>query len=103
MEGLRVHSDGRYLDGTFGRGGHAAKPHECIDPLLAAAQLIVALQSVVARTLDPLASGVISVCVCEVRPPVAAGFFDFFALGMVHSAHGGRVRRTRGRPGAPPA
>jgi amidohydrolase len=46
-----------------GKGGHAAKPHECIDTTLTAAQIIVALQSVVARNIDPLKNAVISVCV----------------------------------------
>lgn len=46
-----------------GKGGHAAKPHDCIDTTLAAAQIIVALQSVVARNIDPLSNAVISVCV----------------------------------------
>lgn len=46
-----------------GKGGHAAKPHDCIDTTLTAAQIIVALQSVVARNIDPLQNAVISVCV----------------------------------------
>ncbi len=46
-----------------GKGGHAAKPHDCIDTTLTAAQIIVALQSVVARNVDPLKNAVISVCV----------------------------------------
>ncbi|TJZ90722.1 amidohydrolase [Paracoccus gahaiensis] len=46
-----------------GKGGHAAKPHSCIDTTLTAAQIIVALQSVVARNIDPLDNAVISVCV----------------------------------------
>ena len=41
-----------------GLGGHAARPHICIDPVLAGAQLITALQSVVARSVDPLESAV---------------------------------------------
>ncbi|MBU3031818.1 M20 aminoacylase family protein [Paracoccus marinaquae] len=48
-----------------GKGGHAAKPHECIDTTLTAAQIIVALQSVVARNVDPLKNAVISVCVVQ--------------------------------------
>jgi hippurate hydrolase len=44
-----------------GRGGHAAKPHECIDPVVVAAQIVVNLQSVAARVVDPLDSLVISV------------------------------------------
>ncbi len=46
-----------------GKGGHAAKPHECIDTTLTAAQIVVAMQSVVARNIDPLKNAVISVCV----------------------------------------
>ena len=45
----------------YGRGGHGSRPHEAIDPVLAAAQTIVALQSIVARRVDPLESGVITV------------------------------------------
>ena len=48
-----------------GKGGHAAKPHDCIDTTLVASQIIVALQSIVARNVDPLKSGVVSVCVVE--------------------------------------
>ena len=45
-----------------GLGGHAARPHKCIDSVLVGAQLITALQSIVARTIDPLDSAVISMC-----------------------------------------
>ncbi len=45
-----------------GKGGHAAKPHEAIDTTLVGAQIVVALQSIVARNADPLKSLVISVC-----------------------------------------
>ena len=44
-----------------GRGGHAAKPHATIDPVLIGAQIVQALQAVVARNIDPLKSGVVSV------------------------------------------
>ena len=44
-----------------GKGGHAAKPHDCIDTTLVAAQLLQALQSVVARNVDPVKSAVLSV------------------------------------------
>jgi hippurate hydrolase len=46
-----------------GRGGHAARPHKCIDSVLVGAQLITALQSIVSRDIDPLESAVISMCV----------------------------------------
>ena len=48
-----------------GHGGHAARPHMCIDPVVAGSQLIVALQSIVSRNVDPLDSAVISVCEFE--------------------------------------
>jgi hippurate hydrolase len=45
-----------------GRGGHGAKPHLAIDPILAAAQVVTSLQSIVARNVNPLEPAVISVC-----------------------------------------
>jgi amidohydrolase len=45
-----------------GLGGHAARPHRCIDSVLVGAQLITALQSIVARSVDPLDSAVVSIC-----------------------------------------
>jgi hippurate hydrolase len=44
-----------------GVGGHAARPHACVDPLLAACSIVQALQSVVSRNRDPMDSLVISV------------------------------------------
>ena len=45
-----------------GLGGHAARPHICIDSVMVGAQLITALQSIVSRSVDPLESAVISIC-----------------------------------------
>jgi len=45
-----------------GKGGHAAYPHQCIDPVVTAAHVITALQSVASRSVDPLESLVVSVC-----------------------------------------
>ncbi len=44
-----------------GRGGHGASPHEAADPVLAAARVVEALQSVVAREISPLDSAVVTV------------------------------------------
>ncbi len=44
-----------------GRGGHGAAPHETIDPIFAAAQIVNALQSIVARNVAPLETAVVSV------------------------------------------
>ena len=45
-----------------GLGGHAARPHKCLDSVLVGAQLITALQQIVSRNVDPLDSAVISMC-----------------------------------------
>jgi len=44
-----------------GKGGHAAMPDKCIDPVVVGAQIISALQSVVARNVAPLNSAVVSI------------------------------------------
>ena len=44
-----------------GRGGHAAQPHNTIDPVVAASAIVLALQSIVSRNADPLKPAVISV------------------------------------------
>ena len=44
-----------------GKGGHAAMPHYCVDPVVTAAKLINELQTIVSRELDPLESSVISI------------------------------------------
>jgi hippurate hydrolase len=45
-----------------GYGGHAARPHKCIDSVMVGVQLIQALQQIVSRNVDPLDSAVISIC-----------------------------------------
>lgn len=44
-----------------GRGGHGAAPHETVDPVVASAHIIAALQTVVSRNVDPLDMGVVTV------------------------------------------
>ena len=44
-----------------GKGGHGGIPHEAVDPIVAAAGIINALQSIVSREISPLDSGVITV------------------------------------------
>ncbi len=48
-----------------GLAGHAAMPHLTRDPMLAAGHLLVALQSIVAREVDPLETAVVSMCTIE--------------------------------------
>lgn len=44
-----------------GKGGHAAYPHACLDPVLAGSEIVMALQSLVSRRVDPLAPAVLSI------------------------------------------
>ncbi len=48
-----------------GKGGHAAKPHDCVDTTVVAAHIIVALQTIASRNVDPLKQVVVSVCTVE--------------------------------------
>ena len=45
-----------------GQGGHGAMPHLAVDPVVAAAHIITALQTVASRTVSPLDSVVVSIC-----------------------------------------
>ena len=45
-----------------GTGGHGAMPHKGVDTTLVAAQIVVALQSIVSRNIDPMDKVVVSVC-----------------------------------------
>lgn len=53
--------------GTFririvGRGGHGSAPHQTVDPVFVAAQVITALQGIRSRMVDPVEPSVVSVC-----------------------------------------
>jgi amidohydrolase len=61
---LLAASDGIHIEIT-GKGGHAARPHQCIDPVLIGSHVVTALHSIVSRNLDPLDSGVISICMFQ--------------------------------------
>jgi amidohydrolase len=45
-----------------GRGGHGAMPHLVVDPVVAAAQIIGALQTIASRNVDPVDAVVVSIC-----------------------------------------
>ncbi len=44
-----------------GKGGHAAKPHETIDTTVVASQIVIALQTIASRNVDPVSQVVVSV------------------------------------------
>jgi amidohydrolase len=54
-------SAGRFEIKVQGRGGHGAIPHETVDATLVASTIVVALQSIVARNIDPAQTAVVSV------------------------------------------
>ena len=58
-------STDRFTITIEGRGGHAALPQAAIDTVLVASHIVIALQSIVARAVDPLDSAVVSVCAVD--------------------------------------
>ncbi|KQN76938.1 M20 aminoacylase family protein [Devosia sp. Leaf64] len=62
--GIMAATDRFYITIT-GKGGHAARPQQTIDPIIVAAQLVTALQTIVSRNLDPLDNAVLSVTMIE--------------------------------------
>lgn len=67
-----------------GRGGHAAIPHLVLDPVVTASKIVVELQTVVSREMDPLNSAVVSVTTLR------AG--DAFNVIPPHADVGGTLR-----------
>jgi amidohydrolase len=61
-EGAAMASANDFTITVRGRGGHGALPDETRDPLLAAAQIITALQSIVSRNVSGMDTAVLSVC-----------------------------------------
>ncbi len=64
-EGSMAASSDKVLITLRGVGGHGAIPHLASDPVVAAASLVMALQTVVARNVDPLESAVVTVGVSQ--------------------------------------
>ncbi len=67
-EGIVEYKSGPFMASTdrfdlkiIGSGGHAARPHNTIDPIPIAAEIISSLQKIVSRRIDPLDSAVISI------------------------------------------
>lgn len=64
-DGVVMASGGRVTITIDGHAGHAGMPHLTRDPVMAAGHLIVAMQSVVSRSVDPLDTAVLSLCTIE--------------------------------------
>lgn len=61
LDGPALASSDRFVLKVQGRGGHAANPDRCIDPILVGAQIVANLQSVVSRNTDPHEALIVSV------------------------------------------
>ncbi|MCL7465796.1 M20 aminoacylase family protein [Phaeovulum sp. NW3] len=61
-EGAMMAAADQFEITVTGKGGHAAKPHECVDTTLVASHIVIALQSIASRNVDPLKQVVVSVC-----------------------------------------
>ena len=61
VEGPAMASVDRASVRIRGKGGHGAAPHEAVDPVVAAAYAITALQTIAARNVDPRDTGVVTV------------------------------------------
>jgi amidohydrolase len=64
-DGVVMASGGRVTLTIDGHAGHAGMPHLTRDPMVAAGHLIVALQSIVSRSIDPLETAVLSLCMIQ--------------------------------------
>ncbi|WP_409189709.1 amidohydrolase [Bradyrhizobium sp. RDM4] len=64
-DGVVMASGGRVTITIEGHAGHAGMPHLTRDPVMAAGHLIVAMQAIVSRSVDPLDTAVLSLCTIE--------------------------------------
>lgn len=62
VKGPVMASTGQLYLEIHGKGGHAARPHENIDPILIGQEILQRLQSLTSRGMDPLENLVISIC-----------------------------------------
>jgi hippurate hydrolase len=54
-------SEDNFVIRIHGRGAHAARPHMAIDPIVIGAEIVLALQTILARSVDPTEQAVVSV------------------------------------------
>ncbi len=64
-DGAVMAAGARLVIEVEGHAGHAALPHLTRDPMLASAHLLIALQSLVSRNVDPLENAVVSICMVQ--------------------------------------
>ena len=59
--GALMAAEDNFVITITGRGGHAARPQTVIDPILAASAVVLGLQQIVSRRVDPIEPAVVSV------------------------------------------
>lgn len=59
--GPRMAQTDRFSIVFHGRGGHAGKPHQCVDATVMAADFVMSVQSIVAREVDPAEGAVVTI------------------------------------------
>ncbi|MCF6150244.1 MAG: amidohydrolase [Candidatus Kuenenia sp.] len=60
--GATMASTDRIIITIQGKGGHSSTPHLCIDPIVIAAEIILAIQTIISRKLNPVSRCTISLC-----------------------------------------
>lgn len=60
-EGAVSASSDRFTITLQGKGGHAARPHQAIDPVIVGSHLVLALQNIISRGIDPADPAVVSI------------------------------------------
>ena len=82
-----------------GKGGHASAPHECIDPVSAAGQLIVAAQTIVSRSTDPFDRVVVSITHVQAGNTWNVIPQDALLEGTIRTFGAGRFKAVAGQLG----
>ncbi len=60
--GATMAATDRIVITIIGKGGHASTPHLCVDPIVIAAEAILAIQTIISRKVNPLSPCVVSLC-----------------------------------------
>ena len=60
--GATMAATDRIVITIIGKGGHASTPHLCIDPIVIAAEVILSIQTIISRKVNPLSPCVVSLC-----------------------------------------
>ena len=51
----------KFIIRIIGKGGHGASPHECIDPITIACEVVASLQKIISREINPVNPGVLTI------------------------------------------